>query len=283
MMLRYMRWMRSGRGGMDFMPNAPMMKRASGLLCAAALLLCSAASAWAVETQPAAVSGNFVYTRSEQGDDAAKISYRVEPANYHGIDAWRISWSDTHMDAVHYIRRSDGAPLYTRRVNRVHPETVEIDYSLDPAKPTVYRRETRDETLVRRIRQRGLVDMGSLPQMLAGMQAAGKTSELHFSAIDYSNGQVYALVAKRIGYMTLTAAGRGVPCAVYEANLDSWRAAFSPAMRLQLPTSAGLANFSGYSGPDPDGSGKLITLRMRSSNLKVAMLRQPANAKISVR
>lgn len=220
----------------------------------------------------AVVSGSFIYTRAESDGDTAKIAYQVEATNYHGIDAWRITWSDARMDAVHYIRRNEGAPLYTRRIDHVRQQTVEISYSPDPEKPHIYRRERRDETLVRRIRHSGLIDMGSLPQVLAGVQAAQGPGELHFSAIDYSDGQVYALLASRIGYSTQIKDGEGVRYAIYETNLDSWKAAFNPAVRLLVPASGGQTNFATYSGPDPAGSGEPTTLHMQSHNADVATL-----------
>ena len=235
-------------------------------------LLCAATSGLAGSMPFAVVSGNFIYARAGAGGQESSISYQVEAANYHGIEAWRIAWSDARMDAVHYIRRGDGAPLYTRRVNHVRQETVQISYSLDPAKPHIYRRETPNETLVRRIHQPGLIDMGTLPQVLSGLQATRESGKLRFFAIDYSDGQVYALVARRVGYAKLANAGAGVRCAIYEANLDSWKAAFNPAVHLDVPTRAGLANFAAYSGPDPAGSGEITTLRMLSRSSDVAAL-----------
>jgi len=221
------------------------------------------------------VSGSFVYEVAVAGEQSSAISYRVEATEYHGVRAWRIAWSDARMEAEHLISQKDGAPLYTQRINYRKHERVEVQYSLDPSRPHIYRRERRDETLVRRIHEPGLVDLGSLPQVLLGLQAGGNQGELHFKAIDYSDGSVYALLAKRVGYTTLNTQGRQMPCALYEANLDSWKAAFNPAIKLQVPTQTRLTNFATYAGPDPAGGGKTATLRMISSSSEVAVLSLP--------
>lgn len=221
------------------------------------------------------VSGSFVYELAVAGEKSSAISYRVEATEYNGVRAWRIAWSDARMEAEHLIRQKDGAPLYTLRVNYRQHERVEVKYSLDPSRPHIYRRERRDETLVRHIHETGLVDLGTLPQVILGLQAGGSQGELHFKAIDYSDGSVYALFARRVGYTTLNTQGRHMPCALYEANLDSWKAAFNPAMRLQVPTQAGLTNFAAYAGPDPAGGRKAATLRMVSASREVAILSLP--------
>jgi len=241
-------------------------------LCFAFSMLTGVFATFGAVMPLAVVSGSFIYARAETDGDAAKIAYQVEATSYKGVDAWRIVWDDARMHAVHIIRRGDGAPLYTRRVDHLQQQTVEIIYSLDPATPHIYRRERKDETLVRRIRQAGLIDMGSLPQVLAGVQAAQGSGELHFSAIDYSDGQVYDLLARRTGYSTQFNAGERVRCAIYETNLDSWKAAFNPAVRLQVPANGGVMNFASYSGPDPAGSGEATTMTMLGRSGDVAVL-----------
>jgi len=248
------------------------------LLFGGLFLLFAPWQAMAVEAQISVVRGNFIYAEDHQDGSAAKISYQVEPAVYQGIDAWRIAWNCDRMDAVHYIRRSDGAPLYAKRINHVLQRTVEVTYSLDPSKPHIYRRESRDETVIRRIRQADLMDLGALPQMLSGLQASAAGDELRFSSIDYDTGHVYELLAKRVGYRTVKMMGESRRCAIYEVNLDSWKAAFNPVVRIQVPTMPGLSNFAVYAGPDPAGSGEKLTFRMLSRDSDVAAIQPQENS-----
>ncbi len=237
--------------------------------------------AMAVAAQISVVRGNFIYTEDHQSGSAAKISYQVEPAVYQGIDAWRIAWNCERMDAVHYIRRSDGVPLYAKRTNHVLQRSVEVKYSLDPSKPHIYRRESRDETVIRRIRQADLIDLGALPQLLSALQASAAGDELHFSSIDYNEGEVYALLAKRVGYRTVKIMGESIRCAIFDVNLDSWKAAFNPTVQVLVPTVPGLSNFAAYAGPDPAGSGEKLTFRMLSRDSDVAVL-QPEESKLAI-
>ncbi|MDQ6972171.1 MAG: hypothetical protein Q9M30_05940, partial [Mariprofundaceae bacterium] len=161
-------------------------------------------------------------------------------------------------------------------VNHVLQQTVEVSYSLDPSKPHIYHRESRDETFIRRVHQNDLKDLGTLPQILSGLHAVGESGEFHFSGIDYQDGQVYELLAKRVGYTTVKSGGESVRCAIFEVNLDSWKAAFNPTVRLQIPVRAGRSNFAGYSGPDPADSGKIVKLRLLSRSADVAALGRPS-------
>jgi len=233
--------------------------------------------AQAAESSMAVERGSFIYTQvAAAGQKAEKITYQVDPAEYKGVDAWRIAWDCERMSAVHYIRRGDGAPLYTRRINHVLQQTVEVSYSMDASTPHIYHRESRDETFIRRIHQNDLKDLGTLPQILSGLHAVGESGEFRFSAIDYQDGQVYELLAKRVGYTTVKSGGESVRCAVFEVNLDSWKAAFNPTVRLQIPLRAGRSNFASYSGPDPADSGKIVKLRLLSRSADVAALDRPS-------
>jgi len=252
------------------------------LLCGGLLLAWMPAQASAAE-KVSAVRGNFIYSDSHHvvGVADQNISYQVEASVYHGVDAWRIAWNCDRIDAVHFIRRSDGAPLYIKRINHGLQRTVEVKYSLDPKKPSIYTRVSGDETVIRRIRQTGLIDLGTLPQMLSGLALLEKNDEMRFSGIDYDSGHVYPLLAKRIGYETVKMMGEPVKCAVYEVNLDSWKAAFNPSVKVKVPTRPGLTNFAMYSGPDPAGSGKKLTLRMIRRDSDVAVLQiQPGELSI---
>jgi len=229
----------------------------------------------------AVVRGNFIYSEKHQvpGLSDKNISYQVEAAVYNGVDAWRIAWNCDRIDAVHFIRRSDGAPLYVKRINHGLQRTVEVKYSLDSSKPSIYTRTTGDETVIRRIHQTGLMDLGTLPQILSGLAVSDDSDALRFSAINYDDGHVYSLLAKRIGYERVNMMmGEKVKCAIYEVNLDSWKAAFNPAVQVKVPTKSGLANFAMYSGPDPAGSGKKLTLRIVSRDSDVAVLQMQKKA-----
>jgi len=250
------------------------------LLCGGLLLSCVSVQAFAAENI-AVVRGNFIYAEKHQipGSSDKNISYQVEAAVYNGVDAWRISWNCDRIDAVHFIRRSDGAPLYVKRINHGLQRTVEVKYSLNSSQPSIYTRTTSDETVIRRIRQTGLRDLGSLPQLLSGLAVSAAGEALRFSAINYDDGHVYPLLAKRIGYERVKMMmGEKVKCAVYEVNLDSWKAAFNPAVQVKVPTITGLANFAMYSGPDPAGSDKKLTLQIISRDSDVAVLQMQKDA-----
>ncbi len=223
-----------------------------------------------------AVSGYFIYAEGHDGASyggpPASLTYQVHAVSYHGIPAWHISWGSLEMQADHYIRRSDGAPLYVKRVNHALKRTVEIRYSLNADIPHVYRMRSRDEYIERKIRHPGLQDIGALPQMLLGLQTLKAAKEIHFSSINYNDGRVYDLLARRVGYSSVRATGKGIHCAIYEVNLDSWKKAFNTPMRLLIPTEAGYTNFTVYIGPNPDSTGKLLTLRLVGRNMDVASL-----------
>ncbi|MFQ5519727.1 MAG: hypothetical protein ACE5E3_06990, partial [Mariprofundus sp.] len=66
------------------------------------------------------------------------------------------------------MRRSDGAPLYTKRINHSQKHTIEISYSHDGQNPSIYRKRSENEFIERKIWDVGLRDLGALPQLLLG-------------------------------------------------------------------------------------------------------------------
>jgi len=224
----------------------------------------------------AAVSGNFFYMEGAKGAASDTFSQtmnnRVEATAWHGIRAWHITWDDRRINAEHYIRMSDGAPLYAKRVNHAMHRSVEIQYSLDAEHPSIYRRKSEDEYVERKIWHTGLRDLGTLPQLLMSRQNSPDAEEFTFPVINYDNGQVYDLIAKRKGVYNMTVLGRSIPCASYSVNIDSWMAAFNKSMHLIVPMQAKNANFLTYNGPDPVGTGKEISLRLVNKSQSVALL-----------
>jgi len=230
----------------------------------------------------AAVSGNFVYAAGYEGTaEQSKsniLNYNVDAVSYLGTPAWRITWDSPQIRAEHYIRRSDGAPLYVKRDNHALHRTVEISYSLDPKRPSIYQRRTENEYFERKIYEENLRDLGALPQVLLGFQASGAADEMAFRAINYDDGKVYDLLAQRVGYHSVRAADQVVRCAVFKVNLNSWLAAFNKPVRMLIPTRLGQSNFAIYMGPNPASTGELLTLRLVDRSQAFASLqRQPLN------
>ncbi len=224
----------------------------------------------------AAVSGNFFYMEGAKGTASDTFSQtmnnRVQATTWHGIPAWHITWNDRRINADHYIRMRDGAPLYAKRVNHAMHRSVEIQYSLDPAQPSIYRRKSKNEYVERKIWQTGLRDLGTLPQLLMSRQNAPDAKEFTFPVVNYDNGHVYNLIAKRNGVYKMAVLGRSVLCASYSVNIDSWMAAFNKSMHIIVPMQAKHANFLTYNGPDPVGTGREISLRLVSKSQNVALL-----------
>jgi len=234
------------------------------------------ASCIAEEPFVAAVGGDFFYMEGHgdktSGDPARTLNNRVQATIWHGTPAWRIIWDCPRIRAEHYIRVSDGAPLYTRRINHALHRSVEIQYSLDAKHPTIYRRRSENEYVERKIWRTGLRDLGALPQLLVSRQNSSTAGEIKFSTINYDNGQVYDLVAKRKGFHHVRVLGRKIHCASYSINLDSWKARFNKSMHLLVPTRPDNANFLTYYGPDPAGTGEQLTLRLVSKARNLALL-----------
>ncbi len=226
----------------------------------------------AISLPVAAVSGDFVYAEKSGSDPRNTIRYRVQPATYRGVPSWHILWRCRQIQADHFIRRRDGAPLYTRRINHALGRIVEIFYSPDGISPHIYRLRSRDAYIERRIDRADLLDIGALPQMLLGLQKKSGAKEIHFASINYDDGKVYALVAKRIGYSSIKAADKSIRCAIFEVNLDSWKAAFNTPIHILTPASGEEMNFAVYSGPDPADTGNVLNLHLIGRNLAMASL-----------
>jgi len=224
----------------------------------------------------AAVGGNFFYMEGHEDRTSGKLlqtlNNRVQAVTWHGIRAWHITWNDRRIKAEHYIRMSDGTPLYVKRINYVLHRSVEIQYSLDAKHPSIYRRKSKNEYVERKIWHAGLHDLGALPQLLMSRQNFPDAEAITFSAINYDDGQVYDLIAKRKGFHNMIVLGRKVRCASYSINIDSWKAAFNKSMHMLVPTQRGTANFFTYYGPDPAGTGEQLTLRLVSKSQSVALL-----------
>jgi len=238
------------------------------------------ASCFAETPFVAAVSGNFFYMEGAKGATPDTFSQtmnnRVEATTWHGIRAWHITWNDQRINAEHYIRMSDGAPLYVKRVNHAMHRSVEIQYSLDAKHPSIYRRKSKNEYVERKIWHTGLRDLGTLPQLLMSRQGSPDAERFTFPVINYDNGQVYVLIAKRKGVYNMAVLGRSIPCASYSVNIDSWMAAFNKSMHIIVPVQAKNANFLTYNGPDPVGTGKEISLRLVNKSQNVALLTSQA-------
>jgi len=234
------------------------------------------ASCIAEEPSVVAVGGNFFYMEGHEdkisGESPQTLNNRVQATTWHGIRAWHITWGDRRIKAEHYIRMSDGAPLYVKRINHVSHSSVEIQYSLDAKLPSIYRRSSKNEYVERKIWHTGLRDLGALPQLLMSRQNSSDAEAITFSAINYDDGQVYDLIAKRKGFRNMFVLGRRVHCASYSVNLDSWKAAFNKSMHMLVPTQPGSTNFLTYYGPDPAGTGEDLTLRFVSKSQSVALL-----------
>lgn len=234
------------------------------------------ASCIAGESFVAAVGGNFFYTEGSNGNTPSEFSNtlnnRVQATTWHGIPAWQITWDDPRIRADHYIRMSDGAPLYVKRVNHALHRSVEIQYGLDANHPSIYRRRSENEYVERKIWNTDLRDLGALPQLLVSRQNSPDAKKITFSAINYDDGQVYDLIAKRKGVYHMNVLGRKIHCASYTVNIDSWMARFNKSIHIVVPMQADNANFFIYNGPDLAGTGKDVSLRLVSKAQSLALL-----------
>ncbi len=217
------------------------------------------------------VGGSFVYVQESNG---GLIQYHVDAVDYQGTPAWRIAWDCEQIKAEHFIRRSDGAPLYVKRINHSMQRTVEIMYSLNDKSPSIYRKRSKDEFLERKIWDKNLRDLGAMPQLLQGFANTGSGEDIKFSAINYDDGKVYELIAKQTGFRSVTVEGERVRCAIYEVKLDSWLSTFVAKTRLLIPQKADSSNFVAYTGPGLDGGPEQWSLRLVGRDKTVAMLGQ---------
>jgi len=216
------------------------------------------------------VSGSFVYA---QESDGSLIQYHVDAVDYQGIPAWRVAWDCDTINAEHFVRRSDGKPLYVKRINHSLKRTVEINYSLSDGQPSIYRKRSENEFIERKIWDKDLRDLGVLPQLLQGFDASASDSskDISFSAINYDDGKVYPLIAQQNGFRNMMIDGERVHCAIYNVKLDSWLSSFVGKTRILIPQHQS-SNFVAYSGPSLDGSSADWSLRLVGRNKTVAML-----------
>jgi len=215
------------------------------------------------------VSGDFVY---EQESDGSLIQYQVHAVDYQGTPAWRIAWDCEELKATHYLRRSDGRPLYIKRINHSLKRTVEISYSQDESKPTIYRNRSENEFIERKIWDKGLRDLGTLPQLLLASVQPESSQDITFSAINYDDGKVYQLIAKQAGFKNVSSEGQRVRCAIYDVKLDSWLSTFVAKTRLLIPLQKHSSNFVAYSGPGLDGVADSWSLRLIGRDRSLALL-----------
>jgi len=257
----------------------PVLKYMSALMLIVMLQLASGLNANAAsESSAAAVSGDFVYM---QEGDGSLLQYHVSQVDYQGTKAWLIAWQCDQLTATHYLRASDGKPLYVKRINHVLKRTIEITYSQNKAIPTIYRKQSANELVERKIWNTELQDLGSLPQILVRIvQSAGTADQdnIKFSAINYDDGKVYPLVAKKMGYRRISSDNSSVRCVIYDVKLDSWLSSFVAKTRLLIPVQQGSSNFVAYNGPGLDSVSKAWSLRLvgKSSSLAMADSIDPA-------
>jgi len=223
----------------------------------------------AVNVNAGVVGGSFVYVQESNG---GLVQYHVDAVDYQGTPAWRIAWDCEQIKAEHFIRRSDGAPLYVKRINHSQERTVEITYSLNDKQPSIYRKRSKDEFLERKIWDKGLRDLGAMPQLLQGFASTGSDEDITFSAINYDDGKVYELIAKQTGFRNVTVEGERVRCAIYDVKLDSWLSSFVGKTRLLIPQKKQSSNFVAYIGPGLDGGSEQWSLRLVGRDKTMAML-----------
>jgi len=251
-----------------------MLKNSALLLCALLIqftvsLSSSAATASSSVINSNVVSGDFVYV---QEGDGSLLQYHVSKVDYQGTQAWQISWQCDQLTATHFLRTSDGKPLYVKRVNHVLKRTIEITYSQDADLPTIYRKESADELIERKIWDKELQDLGSLPQILTRVvQSQGEQKKLTFSAINYDDGKVYKLVAKQMGFRRVSTDKDSIRCAIYDVKLDSWLSSFVPKTRLLIPLEKDSSNFVTYNGPGLDSVADAWSLRLVGKGRSLAM------------
>ena len=230
-----------------------------------------------LEAHASVVTGEFIYQK--QGLSKTAFSYRVEQDTFQGVPAWRVSWQGQGMNADHLIRRSDLRPLYTSRENHRNGQRIEIRYSTLIDTPTRYRRFEGGKTVELNIWHTNLYDLGTLPQLLASRLSAGDQQNIKFSAINYNDGKVYELKARR-GELRSVVAGEGsIDCVEYTVSLDSWMSAIISPVRLLISGQQSLeSNLVAYKGPGLDGVESFWSLLLVASSSRLAMAeRAPAN------
>ena len=225
---------------------------------------------WGVcSVHAAVINGDFIYV---QEGDGSLLHYHVHEVDFQGIPAWRISWDHQQLQAEHYVRRSDGMPMYVKRINHALKHTVEIIYSQNSGKPSIYRKRSENEFIERKIWDASLRDLGVLPQFLPGSGADDSKQDIIFSIINYADGKVYQLIARQVGYRLVKTAENSVRCVIYEVKLDSWKSAFMGTTRLLIPSHAQDSNFVSYNGPGLDGVARRWKLKLVGKDTALALL-----------
>ena len=219
----------------------------------------------------AIIGGSYVYAQQTNGN---LVQYHVTAVDYQGTPAWRIAWDCEQVQAEHFVRRSDGAPLYAKRINHAMQRTVEIKYSLNADQPSIYSKRSKDEFLERKVWDKNLRDLGALPQMLQMLTDSGASHDAAFSIINYDDGKVYPLTASQKGFRNVNLEGDRVRCIIYEVKLDSWLSTFVGSTRIVIPQQTKNSAFVAYKGPGLDGGDKQWTLNLVGRDKAVAMLDQ---------
>jgi len=98
-----------------------------------------------------------------------------------------------------------------------------------------------------------------------------KQDNIKFSAINYDDGKVYPLVAKKMGYRRVSSDHNSVRCAIYDVKLDSWLSSFVNKTRLLIPLQQGSSNFVTYNGPGLDSVSDAWSLRLIGKSSSLAM------------
>ena len=217
------------------------------------------------------VAGEFTYQK--QGVSKTPFSYHVKHVDVDAVSAWRISWQSQSMQAEHLVRRSDLRPLYTQRINHLNGQRIEIEYSTQIDAPTRYRRFENGEMIERLIWHDSLYDLGALPQLLATKLANGDHQNISFSAINYSDGKVYQLKARRGENRSVAVGEERIDCVEYSVSFDSWVSALVSPVHLLISQRQSLeSNLIAYKGPGLDGVGSFWSLLLVKNSRRIAML-----------
>jgi len=226
------------------------------------LLLLFTTSSWAVIH---VTGGTFTY---QVESSAETLSYQVKAVGYHGVAAWHIRWHSTQLDADHFIRRDNGAPLFVHRVLHHLRQVVEIAYGQPSGGQhadgvTHYRLYIKGKLVKeKQITNPRLVDLATLPQMLRQSDLVRGASRRAIEVINYADGNVYALKVSRMGASQFAMGKLLVPSIRYRIEVDSWLSMFTQSIQMDIPVASGIADFSAYSGPDFMGSRDQIRLHL---------------------
>jgi len=219
-------------------------------------LLFFATNGWAVMH---VTGGTFIY---QVESSTETLSYRVKAVRYHGVEAWHMRWHSTQLDADHFIRRDNGAPIYVHRVLHHLQQDMEIYYGQTPDEITVYRLHSHGRLVIeKRVGGRHLVDFATLPQLLRQQPSQLRDIEV----INYADGNIYPLKVSVVGPSQFAMDDKPVASIRYRIEVDSWLSLFGPIVQLDIPVDRSLADLATYSGPDFMGSRHRLTLHLLSA------------------